>query len=382
MTGESDLLVIGGGPAGAAASIEAARAGLRVCLVDRARFPRPKTCGDAVSNSAAVIIAELGAGEAFRRAPQAIVRGAAAIFPDGSRVERSYGARPGYIVTRFSLDDVLRREAERAGVQVVEGVQIRSLILQNGRVGGARGGRFEWRARAVIAADGPGSVAWQALGMRPPRGGALGLAITAYYSGLRPAALPGVSEHYFDRELRSGYGWIFPEVAGVANVGVYLRADRYHDAGIPLERLLQNFMARHPERFAGAERQGRTRSWQLPLATARRAPVAAGLLTCGDAALLIDPLTGEGIWHALESGRTAGRAAARALACGQLDRAAVRRYRSEVSRRLTWPTAARRAIERGIESVVRRDLFRYRPVHALLQWGYGKNSFELSKSVS
>jgi menaquinone-9 beta-reductase len=382
MADESDVLVIGAGPAGTAAAIEAARAGLGVCLVDRARFPRPKTCGDAVSNSAAALIAELGAGEALSAAPQAVVRGAAAIFPDQSRVERSYGARPGYIVTRFALDDVLRREAEHAGARVVEGVQVRSLVVHDGRVAGARGDRFEWRARAVVAADGPGSVAWTALGARPPRGRALGLAITAYYSRLRPAAHDGVSEHYFDRELCSGYGWIFPEVEGVANVGVYLRADRYRATGLALDRLLENFIARHPERFVGGKREGRTRSWQLPLATARRAPVAPGLLSCGDAALLIDPLTGEGIWHALESGRLAGQAAARALAHGELDRAAVFRYRREIARRLTWPTATRRTIERGIESIVRRDLYRYRAVRALLTWGYGRSSFELSKSVS
>ena len=295
MRGESDLLVIGAGPAGSAAGIEAARAGLDVCVVDRARFPRPKTCGDAVSNSAAGIIAELGAGQAFERAPRAVVHGAVAIFPDGSRVRRSYGEHPGYIMERAVLDNLLRERLEDSGARLLQGVGIRRLERVHDAVVGARGEGFTWRARAVIAADGAGSVAWTALGTPPPRRSVLGLAVTAYVEGLPPAGDEAYSEHYFERDLPCGYGWVFPPVEGIANVGVYQRADRYHDAGVPLAKLLETFMARHSDRFNGASIQGRTRSWQLPLAGPHLPPAMAGLLTAGDAARMIDPLTGEGI---------------------------------------------------------------------------------------
>ena len=81
--GVSDVLVIGAGPAGSAAATVAARAGARVCLVDRAAFPRPKTCGDAISNSAFQIAEEL-AGERALSVPRAVVRGAVAVFPEGA----------------------------------------------------------------------------------------------------------------------------------------------------------------------------------------------------------------------------------------------------------------------------------------------------------
>src|SRR5690348_9613122 len=123
--GRSDVLVIGAGPAGSAAAVAAARAGAHVCLVDRATFPRPKTCGDAISNSAMEIAAELAGSRAAEAVPRAIVRGAAAIFPDGSRVTRSYGDRSGFIVERTDFDDMLRRAAERARAEVVEGVTVR-----------------------------------------------------------------------------------------------------------------------------------------------------------------------------------------------------------------------------------------------------------------
>lgn len=381
MRGQSDLLVIGAGPAGSAAGIEAARAGLDVCVVDRAQFPRPKTCGDAVSNGAAEIIAGLGAGGAFERAPRAVVRGAAAVFPDGSRVRRSYGNRPGYIMERAVLDNLLRERLEESGARLLQGVSIRRLERVHDAVVGARGDGFSWRARAVIAADGPGSVAWTALGAPPPRRRVLALAITAYLSDLPDAADTGYSEHYFERDLPCGYGWVFPPVEGLANVGVYQRADRYHDAGVPLAELLERFMARHPDRFEGAAIEGRTRSWQLPLAGRRPPPAMAGLLTAGDAARLIDPLTGEGIWHALASGRLAARSAVAALERGGLDRAAARRFQLEAARGIGWPSAVRAGIQRGMQLIVDRDLYRSRAVRNLLAWGYGRDALEVSKSL-
>jgi len=381
MRGESDLLVIGAGPAGSAAGIEAARAGLDVCVIDRAHFPRPKTCGDAVSNSAAEIIQELGAGEAFERAPRAVVHGAAAIFPDGSRVRRSYGGRPGYIMERAVLDNLLRERLEESGARLLQGVGTRRLERVHDAVVGARGEGFSWRARAVIAADGPGSVAWTALAAPPPRRRALALAITAYVTGLPPASDAGYSEHYFERDLPCGYGWVFPPVAGVANVGVYQRADRYHDAGVPLAKLLETFMARHPDRFDGASIQGRTRSWQLPLASKRLPPAMAGLLTAGDAARFIDPLTGEGIWHALASGRLAARSAVAALEGRGLDRAAARRFQLHGAREIGWPSAVRAGIQRSVQAIVDHDLYRSRAVRDLLAWGYGRDALEVSKSL-
>jgi geranylgeranyl reductase family protein len=383
----TDILIVGAGPAGAAAGIEAARAGARVCVVDRARFPRPKTCGDAVSNGAAGILAELGVD--VGALPHAAVRGAAAILPDGSRIARSYGTRLGYIVGRYHLDDSLRRRLEKAGAEVVEGVQIRSLLSEDGRIVGAEGEAlaqngaprsFRRRAAIVIAADGPGSVAWTALGAPAPKRAALGLAMTAYFEDVQEGE-QGYSEHYFENELPCGYAWVFPRVNGQSNIGVYQRLDRYRRAKVPLRRLLEQFVARHPERFARARAAGRVRSWPLPLARVRPADAAPGLLACGDAGRLIDPLTGEGIWHALHSGRLAGRAALEALAGAGFDRRAARRYRLRVAREVGWPSALRVGIQRGMELVVAQRLYRSSAVRALLHWGYGSGATEVSKSV-
>src|SRR5689334_3770386 len=105
--GRSDVLVIGAGPAGAAAAAVLAHSGVSVTLVDRARFPRDKTCGDAISNNGVLLLDAIGAGDAVRALPHALVRSGAALFPDGAHVARSY-AQPGLIVPRLQLDDAIR----------------------------------------------------------------------------------------------------------------------------------------------------------------------------------------------------------------------------------------------------------------------------------
>ena len=322
--GVSDVLVIGAGPAGSAAATVAARAGARVCLVDRAAFPRPKTCGDAISNSAFQIAEEL-AGERALSVPRAIVRGAVAVFPDGSRVRRSYGHAPGCIVERTDFDDLFVRAAELAGARVVLGTAIRRLNRDGARFVGAEGPGFRWRASTVIVADGTASLAWDALGLPPPRPTALGISATAYYTGLENGPDPGYSEHFFEKSLPTGYAWIFPAIEGRANVGVYLRVDRYRRGKARIVDLLNDFVGRQRQRFAGAQLTGNVRTWSLPLATFAPPPGrpwAPRLWRCGAA-------------H-----RSAHRG--RDLACAPLGKAgwSVRRGSARFGRRLRLPLGA------------------------------------------
>lgn len=274
----TEVLVIGAGPAGCAAAIEAARHGARVAVVDRARFPRPKTCGDAISNEAARLVAALGAGERFEAAPRAAVVGATAIFPDGSRVRRSYGGSPGWICERRAFDHTLRQTLDDAGVRVIEGVHVRE-IASSGAGAEAQGDGWRERADVVVAADGHGSVAWSALGPPRPPPATLGIAATAYYSGLAPGPDPGHSEHFFRHDLPLGYAWIFPDVRGLSNVGVYLRLDRYRAQKVHLRALLDRFVDDHPERFSSARLEGGVRTWSLPLARWHGAAAGPGLVS-------------------------------------------------------------------------------------------------------
>jgi geranylgeranyl reductase family protein len=378
LQGRSDVLVIGAGPAGSAAAIAAARAGASVCLVDRARFPRPKTCGDAISNSALALVEGLVEKERLAAVAKATVIGAVAVFPDGSRVRRGYGRTPGAIIERTAFDDLLRTGAESVGARVLEGVTVRALTSRRDRFTGAEGPGLRWEADTVVVADGTASLAWNALGVAPPEETDIGVSMTGYFRGVAPSPDPGYSEHYFEPSLPTGYGWIFPEVDGRTNVGVYLRVDRYHARKVPLRRLFDDFVASHAARLGAAVREGAPRSWSLPLATARALPSRRGMLVCGDAARLIDPLTGEGIWHALYSGMLAG---AMAASGPDPDFRRASRYRRSLEREVLWPTAARRLLERATTLIVEHGLYRSRTVRGLLEWGYNRRSLEISKTM-
>jgi len=382
MTERYDVAIVGAGPAGCAAAVEAVRAGLRVVVLDRATFPRKKTCGDAVSNRGAGLIDDMvGTAGALGTVPHAKVLAGAAVFPDGSRVVRQFGAAHGYIVPRLHLDDLLRRAAETAGVEIRQGVKVRALTVHEGRVVGVQADGMSLSSDAVIAADGPGSVACAALGVAYRRGRNLAVGITAYHTGITFGDAAETTEHYFEDGLLCGYGWSFPAVDGEANIGIYQRADRFaaHSDSLPV--LLDRFIAAHPERFAKSRAVGRTRQWALPVMARPWPPAGPGVLTCGDAAWAIDPLSGEGIFQALHTGVLAGQTVVRALHAGGLSAAFARGYQLRCGATLGSTALTRLALQEAMDKVVTRGWYQHGWVQEALRRGYGSQAFEVSKAM-
>ncbi len=377
---DTDVLVIGAGPAGAAAGITARRTGAEVLVVDRARFPRNKTCGDAVSNRGVELCRQLGALEAILAGPHARVTTAAAILPDGARIQRDY-SDVGLIVPRLDLDNALKQALVRSGAALREGNAVTAIeIAANTAHAHTSAGTLS--ARVVIAADGPNSVAWQTLGYHPTKAKALAVARTLYMRGVDSKGAASTSEHYFERFLPGGYGWSFPAVNGISNVGVYQRADCYKQCGRHISGLMTEFLNAHPERFADAEVVGHARTWPLPIAHFGLPPSGPRLLCAGDAACLVDPFTGEGIWHALCSGVLAGEHAARACERGGLSSADALRYRAELSRRVAAPAASRRLLQVTMDQVIAYGADRHRLTQDILGWGYRGGLLEVAKRVS
>ena len=312
-----DVLIAGAGPAGSIAALVLARSGARVLVVDRARFPRDKLCGDTVNPGALAILRRLGvetAADASLPLDGMIVTG-----HPGVRVEARYGPGvQGRAITRRALDLALLRAASHAGAQVEEGVLVQAPFCEGPRVAGLLlagpvGPPRRVGASMVIAADGASSRIARALGLarhaRRPRRWAVG----AYFEGV---GAEGVEGALGEMHIRRGrYVGVAPLPGGLTNACV-VTADRRALLD-PLHLLRETIRsdARLADRFASA--RAATRPVCLgPLAVESSACGVSGLLLAGDAAGFIDPMTGDGLRFAFRGGELAALAALSALEHG------------------------------------------------------------------
>ena len=211
-----DVLVVGAGPAGSIAALVLARAGARVALVDKARFPRDKACGDLVGPRGLQVLADLGVPEP----PGLDVGDMVVVGPTGRRVllpcfdGATYPGR-ARAVTRTVFDAALRTAALEAGAVEVDGRAADPLWAGNG-LDGYRVGREEWRADFVVGADGAASHVAASAGLVDESRVLWGFAVRCYVD--QPVDLPVIT-FWEQRPWRafSGYGWIFPGPDGAAN---------------------------------------------------------------------------------------------------------------------------------------------------------------------
>jgi len=329
----ADLLVIGGGPAGAATAVRAAGAGLSVVLVDRATFPRDKACAEYLSPEATRDLDELGILAAIEATRPAKLLGFRLVSDDGASVCGRFSGTPfvpyrpfGYALPRLTLDALLLDAARGAGADVREGVSLDRLIVEDGMVTGAElrhgSSRSVVRARAVVGADGLNSLTARQLGLSR-QGRLRRLALVAHLEGVQGMSDLG--------EMFAADGWY----VGLAPIGngrvnfamVVPQADAPAIAADPDAFLLARLRSRPDlaERIRDARIVRRTMTTG-PFARRARRCIADGALLVGDAADFYDPFTGEGIFAALRGGRLAAEVVAGALARGPATRAALAPY--------------------------------------------------------
>jgi menaquinone-9 beta-reductase len=323
-----DVVVCGAGPAGSIAAIVLARAGARVVLLDRARFPRDKLCGDTLNPGAMAILGRLGL--ACAASGSLPIHGMVVTDESGVQCTGRYPVGvEGRALRRASLDAALLDAAVRAGAEFEDRVLVQGPVVEDGRVRGlvisrAGGGPHRVASAMVIAADGAASRLARALGLsrhpaRPRR-----WAVGAYFDGVPFDSACG---HFGEMHVRRGcYVGVAPLVGGLANACV-VTADR--GALRDPAALLRDTLRRDPllaERFARATMAARPVCLG-PLAVESTASGVPGLLTAGDAAGFIDPMTGDGLRFAFRGGELAALTALTALDRGTDESAALRRSR-------------------------------------------------------
>jgi geranylgeranyl reductase family protein len=294
-----DLAIVGAGPAGAATALGALGVDpmLRVVMLDRSTFPRDKACGDGVAPQVVDLLHEAGMGDVMAdRVAVSTLR----LRRGDLDVDRPM-ARPAWVVPRAELDQRLVSAACEAGA-----------VLRHDRVRRVRPGpttslddRHE--ARVVVGADGAHSVVRRALGLTP---GPAAVALRGYAP--THTSRRGEQVIVFDTTPEPAYAWAFDRGDGLSNVGYGVLAGR-GSTGLTKAHLLDRLDALLP---GAAEGGTDWKGHQLPLSSGRWRPRPGAILLAGDAAGLVNPMTGEGIYYAVATGLAAGRAAAEALAAG------------------------------------------------------------------
>jgi menaquinone-9 beta-reductase len=286
--------VVGAGPAGAAAALEALRLrpGALVALVDKAEFPRDKACGDGIGPHAVDELEALGATGVLEGYPP--IRGLRLRSPRGLEVAGD-PARPNYVIPRSVLDARLVEAATAAGARLHR-ASVRHLEQHDGMV--MVDG--ELAARVVVGADGANSTVRRLLGLAGNPDRALAIAVRGY--GPAPAGRPEQLIAWV-ADGWPAYAWSFPTGTGMANVGYGLLRSRFHGDRAELYRRLHDLLPEADPDPASL------RAHHLPFSSFRPPPGKGRVLLAGDAASLVNPLSGEGIYYALASGRLAARAA-------------------------------------------------------------------------
>ena len=353
-----DVIVVGAGPAGCATAFHAARAGYRVALLDRAEFPRAKTCGDGLTPRALHHVDAMGVrlGAAWPRIGSIVHVDLAQGRSRTTALPSSAHGTEGRVVTREVLDDALRAAAVDAGAEFRGGCEVRELCWGGNRIAGVaaanRHGPVSLDARIVVVGEGAAG----RLGRRvvaPSRDRPSGVAVRQYVRLAHPVAR---SFHVYaplclEGEAIFGYGWVFPVSAEVANVGVGWFLPPANPERARLVGLHAAFLGRLAETdpaFAPVAPCGPLEGGLVPSGFALHRGMAAGALVVGDAARAANPFTGEGIAQALDSGEAAAGAIDAHLMRGRpLDVEFVDRLQARFPDTVAWDDVLPWIAERG-----------------------------------
>ncbi len=315
---DTQVCIVGAGPGGTATALKLSYLGISCILIDKSSFPRDKVCGDAISGKVTTLLNRLDPAimQRFRALPTQVgVWGIRFIAPGRRELRLPFATNysqtdappPGYVARRMDFDDFLIQEVKRRdNIRFFENTAIDGFERTGEHwIVRDKSGAFEVRAPLLVIANGAHSAFSRKIAghEKDPEHHAGG--VRAYFRNVRHTDEDNFIELHFLKQLVPGYFWIFPLADGYANVGLGMRSDIVSKKRINLRKKLLEVIESHPpfqERFKGAELAGEIIGYGLPLGSKKRLLTGDGYMLVGDAAHLIDPLTGEGIGNAFYSG--------------------------------------------------------------------------------
>lgn len=342
-----DAIVVGAGPGGSSMAMYLTQQGKKVLLLEKATYPRDKTCGDAVGTRAVAVLRELGFAEEIENIPHEKVYGVLFSSPSRKLVQiRFPGTDPetkkgGYVARRMVFDNFVFQHAKKQVHTVRENFMVTDLIWKDDFVVGVKGMDLaakrpeEFFAKVVVGADGAASIVATKLGLNNPKPEHECIALRVYYENISECT-PNIEIHFVD-SLLPGYFWIFPLENNTANVGVGMLTSDIKKHDIKLQEEMFRVIKEDPlfkERFKNAKPISDVKGWRLPLGSYRRKAHGNGWILLGDAASLIDPFSGEGVGNAMTSAKVANPVLKKAFEQNDFSEAFLKEYEEELWKEL------------------------------------------------
>ncbi len=333
-----DVIIVGAGPAGSTLAWRLASAGVKMLVLDGARFPREKVCGDYIEPRGLHVLDKMGCLPTLEATvPLPIIYSSTYVDSKRCYVGRIpfYGVHKhlpphGYIVPRDILDNVILETAVKAGAIVRQETYVTGFGSDRSGVtveATCRGNHVVYRGRMIVGADGVNSVVARQAGLPVDDPRHIALSQRAYADGYEGGI--GEAAFFFDGDFFPGYGWMFPMSGGRVNLGVGVLKETCRRHGIAVPQLFRDFFEKlkrsHP-------RCKKLKLVRPPIGGIVKTYGGAGAnyfdkgLLIGDAGSFVDPMTGEGITPAMESALIAARVILDALPKKHLDAASFSAY--------------------------------------------------------
>ncbi len=315
---ESSVTIIGAGPAGMTAAFFLAKNKIPVTILEKRSFPRDKICGDCIGGFGLSVLKQMDAGlfDRFVSSEKKLIGTGVHFFgPEHQKVTIRAANKIGDKMTevalcrRLDFDNFLYEEIKKHKyIDIIQNKNVTDLIKDSGGINIISSDETFLKTKLVILATGAQHALVHKLnGIRQPKK-YMAAGIRTYFENINGLNPEGYIELHFLKELAPGYLWIFPLTRNHANVGLGLRSDIVSKRKIDLRQMLKNYINDHPyfrERFKNAHQLSDVSGFPLALGGKNRSISGDHYLLTGDAANLIEPLFGEGIGHAMYSGKFA-----------------------------------------------------------------------------